>query len=85
MYTLLYEKNVGCNKVRLSGSIRLLLFGLVLINFFNLFIQTKKPIATSRIFLKSGGKNLNVLRRRRKDFFIIFFNNTRQHICCDFS
>lgn len=41
MYTLLYEKNVGCNKVRLSGSIRLLLFGLVLINFFNLFIQTK--------------------------------------------
>lgn len=43
MYTLLYEKNVACtcNKVRLSGSIRLLLFGLVLINFFNLFIQTK--------------------------------------------
>lgn len=40
MYTLLYEKNVGCN-VRWSGSIRLLLFGLVLINFFNLFIQTK--------------------------------------------
>lgn len=56
MYTLLYEKNVGCNKVRWSGSIRLLLFGLVLINFFNLFIQTKNQSQLLGSFWKVGEK-----------------------------
>lgn len=56
MYTLLYEKNVGCNKVRLSGSIRLLLLGLSLSTFSIFLFKPKTNRNFSDLSEKWGEK-----------------------------